>query len=121
MIIRLNNGKEYNVENATNERNIVIKYTLDNINEILRDFTDENLKYFVIVQDLKQRNEEHVFHLKIQNINLSNGICTINLMYVDDTQKHMTELEEMIQDLCNLILEDTFNTSMLHMGDDDLK
>lgn len=121
MIIRLNNGKEYNAENSTNERCIVIKYTLDNINDILKDFTDENLRYFVITQDLKQRNEEHVFHLKIQNINLNNGICTINLMYVDDTQKRITELEEMIQDLCNLILEDSFNSTMLHMGDDDLK
>lgn len=121
MLIRLNNGKEYEVESSTNEFSIYIKYTLDNINDILRDFTDENLRYFVIVQDVKQLNEEHVFHLKIQNINLSNGMCTINLVYVDDTQKRITELEEMVQDLCNLILEDTFNTSMLHIGDDDLK
>ena len=121
MIIRLNNGKEFNVENSTNERCIVIKYTLDNINDILREFTNENLRYFAIIKDPKERYEEYVFHLNIQNINLNNGICTINLMYVDDTQKRITELEELIYDLYNLVLEDVFNKNMLNVNDDDLK
>lgn len=118
MIIRLNNGYELEVKDSTNERCISFEYTLDNIQEILTQFTNENVRYFVIIKESKKQNEQHVFHLKIQNIILNNGVCNVNLTYADETERRINELESFITDLYDMVMSQVFNNNNIDILDD---